>query len=63
MENVSLDQPWTFTAAVMVVWVLLWTGIEVILFNDDVMGAVITGAVIGLAFAFFYIVLRRQIES
>ena len=63
MEEISLEHPWIFTGVVVVVWILLWIGIEVILFNDDVTGAVITGAASGLAFALLYIVLRRQTEK
>jgi hypothetical protein len=32
-----------FTAVVVFVWIRLWIGIEVILFDDDMMGAVLTG--------------------
>jgi len=63
MEEISLEHPWIFTGVVVVVWILLWIGIEVILFNDDVTGAVITGTASGLAFALLYIVLRRQTEK
>ena len=63
MEELSLQRPWSFTAIVVLVWVLLWIGIEVVLFNDGVTGAVLTGAASGLAFAGVYIVLRRRIEK
>jgi len=63
MEEISLEHPWIFMVVVVVVWILLWIGIEIILFDDSVTGAMITGAASGLAFALFYIVLRRQIEK
>lgn len=42
-----------FTAVVVFGWIRLWIGIEVILFDDDMMGAVLTGAASGLTFALF----------
>ena len=59
----SLGNPWIFSVITGVVWALVWVGIEVLLFGDDVAGAVIAGAAGGLTFALFSIVLRRQIEQ
>lgn len=63
MEEIGLEHPWAFAVVVVVVWILLWVGIEVIFFDDDMAGAVITGAVAGLAFALLYSVIRRQINK
>jgi hypothetical protein len=60
MIETGLKTPWVFTIGVVGVWILLWVGIEVLLFDDDVAGAVITGAASGLAFALFYRVVRRH---
>ena len=62
MADNSLKNPWIFTVVVVVVWILVWGGVELLLFDDDPTGAVITGAVSGLAFALFYTIFRRQIE-
>lgn len=62
MEHVDVRNPWVFTGVIILVWVLLWAGIEVLLFDDDLLGAVITGVLSGLAFAISYIILRRQID-
>lgn len=62
MGGLAVDNPWLFTGLSVVVWVLLWVGIEVLLFDGDMIGAAIPGAVAGLAFALFSIVLRRQFD-
>jgi len=63
MREMILERPWVFTGVVVLVWILLWGSIEVFLFDGDLIGSIITGALSGLIFAIFYIVLGRQWEE
>lgn len=63
MEDIRLGNPWIFTLVVVIVWALLSISIEVIFFDDNVTEAAVTGMATGLVFAFFYITLRRKIET
>lgn len=53
------DTSWLFAVAVVVVWVVLWVGIELFLRDGDLLGAGVTGAVSGVAFMVFYAAIRR----
>jgi uncharacterized MnhB-related membrane protein len=63
MAELELGNPWIFTVAVVVTWVLVWGITEVVFLDGDPTSAVITGAVSGLAFALFYVILSTQIET
>jgi hypothetical protein len=63
VTGASLERPWIFTVVVVLAWVLLWVGVEVLLFDDDLLAAVMAGVAGGLAFVLITIVLRRQTDA
>ncbi|MGB9986417.1 hypothetical protein [Salarchaeum japonicum] len=55
----ATERPLAYGAVCVLLWVALWVALEALLFEDDFLGAAITGAVGGLAFAVATIAIRR----
>jgi uncharacterized MnhB-related membrane protein len=53
------DTSWLFGVVVVIIWVGIWVGIELLLRDGDLLGAAVTGGVSGVVFAVVYVALKR----
>lgn len=63
MPDGWLENPWLFTLVVIVVWVVVWVSLELFVFQVDLIGAVIIGALTGLVMGMSYIAIRTRMEQ
>ena len=63
MDIFSLENPWVYSAIMVVIWVVIWTVLGVFVFDEALGAAAITGAFGGLAFALVFQYLRRNEEN
>ncbi|QDX39709.1 hypothetical protein [Salarchaeum sp. JOR-1] len=59
MASFAVERPWAYGGLCVLLWVALSVGIETVLFEGAVVGAALTGAVGGLAFAVVTVAVRR----
>ena len=59
MTSVDLENPWTFTGVMTVIWMVVFGLIEVVLFDLDLLSAVIQGSAGGAAFGVIYAYVQR----
>lgn len=59
-DRTDARNPWLIGAVIVAVWVVIWAGIQTLLFDGQPLAAAVQGAAGGAAFAVVYLYLNRQ---
>ena len=60
MSELSLRNPWLFTAVNAVAWALVWGGIQFLLFGGGVFTAAVEAGLAGIVFSMLYLYFGRS---
>lgn len=62
MKDLYFENPWVFTVLTVTIWIIIATGIEVFLINEQWQGGVIKGLTGGLAYAITYMAIQKYAQ-